>query len=60
LVGDGAVMSGYKGPDQIGWAYWPGRGTTYHGDFDGHDVQVFVTEKRKRVRVFVDGKEYKP
>lgn len=39
---------------------FPGRGTTYYLDLAGHNVQIYLTEKRKRVRVFVDHKEWKP
>ena len=53
-------MSEYDGPDSIGFATWPGRGTTYSAKYADHDVQVYVTEKRKKVRVFVDGVEWKP
>ena len=49
----------YRGPTEIGHFTMPGRGTSYHADHDGHDVQVYVTEKRKKVRVFVDGDEWK-
>lgn len=52
-------MSEYDGPKEIGWASMPGRGTTYDGKFGGHDVQVYITEKRKAIRVFVDNKEWK-
>jgi hypothetical protein len=47
-------VSGYEGPEQIGFAEVPGRGTTYHFALAGHDIQLYVTEKRKKVRVFVD------
>lgn len=50
----------YRGPNEIGFAHFPGRGTTYNADFDGHSVQVYVTEKQKRIRVFVAGVEWKP
>ena len=52
-------MSEYRGPTEIGHFTMPGRGTSYHADYDGHDVQVYVTEKRKKVRIFVDGDEWK-
>ena len=48
----------YNGPTQIGWSSMAGRGTSYSADYDGHNVQVYVTEKRKRVRIWVDGVEY--
>lgn len=38
----------------------PGRGTSYTSTYGGHEVQVYVTEKRKNIRVFVDGQEWKP
>lgn len=52
-------MSDYHGPESIGYAAWPGRGTTYDARYGGHDVQIYVTEKRKTIRVYVDGKEWK-
>jgi hypothetical protein len=39
----------YNGPTQIGYARVAGRGTSYSGDFE-----------LKRVRIWVDGVEYKP
>ena len=38
----------------------PGRGTSYTATYGGHQVQVYVTEKRKDIRIFVDGEEWKP
>ena len=56
----GGLMSEYRGPKEISHYTWPGRGTTYTMQFEGrHVVEVYVTEKRKRVRVFVDGDEWK-
>ena len=46
--------------DDVGCGRFPGRGTTYYFKLAGHDVQVYLTEKRKRVRVFVDYKEWTP
>lgn len=54
------VEDGFEGPESIGYARFPGAGTSYYFKLAGHDVQLYVTEKRKLVRVFVDGKEYKP
>lgn len=51
-------MSEYRGPNEIRHFTMPGRGTSYYADYDGHDVQVYVTEKRKKIRVFVDGDEW--
>jgi hypothetical protein len=48
----------YEGPDEIGYATWLGRGTTYHFKLAGHDVQLYVTEKRKKLRVFIDHQEW--
>lgn len=53
-------MDEYEGPDQIGYAKFPGRGTSYHFDIAGHDFQVYITEKRKLVRVHVDHEEWAP
>ena len=52
-------MSDYRGPTEIGHFTVAGRGTSYHADYEGHDVQVYVTEKKKLIRVFVDGDEWK-
>lgn len=49
----------YEGPSSIGYALWPGRGTTYMMNFADHKVEVYLTEKRKKIRVYVDGKEWK-
>lgn len=38
---------------------FPGRGNTYYLDLAGHNIQLYVTEKRKLIRVFVDHKEWK-
>jgi len=43
----------------IGHHRWPGRGDTYYLKIAGHDIQIYVTEKRKLVRVFVDHRELK-
>ena len=48
----------YRGPTRIGHFKVPGRGTSYSMDIDGHGIQVWITEKRKLVRVFVDHKEW--
>lgn len=53
-------MPGTDFPDSIGYAKFPGRGTTYYFKLAGHDIQLYVTEKRKKVRVFVDHTEFKP
>lgn len=50
----------YNGPAEIGHATFPGRGTTYYFTLEGHDVQLYVTEKRKKLRVFIDHSEYMP
>lgn len=47
----------YRGPETVSYMRWPGRGRSYHMLIEGHDVQFSVSEKGKRVRVFVDGKE---
>ena len=39
---------------------FPGRGNTYYLNLAGHNVQIYLTEKKKRVRVFIDHKEWKP
>lgn len=48
----------YEGPNEIGHFKWPGRGTTYSFKISGHDFQIYVTEKRKKVRIFVDREEW--
>lgn len=54
-------MSGYEGyedkPELVAWCNLPGRGTTFSYDVAGHDVQIYVTEKRKQVRVYLDHTE---
>jgi hypothetical protein len=52
-------MSEYEGPDSIGWSNFPGRGTTYSFKIASRDIQVYVTEKKKLIRVHVDGVEWK-
>lgn len=52
-------MSDYRGPTEIGHFTVAGRGTSYYANYEGHDVQVYVTEKKKLIRVFVDGDEWK-
>jgi hypothetical protein len=52
-------MTEYHGPQTIGHATFPGRGTTYDANFEGHNVQIYITEKQKRIRIYVDGKEWK-
>lgn len=49
----------YQGPQSISWAVFPGRGRSYRIDLEGHAVELSVSEKGQRVRVFVDGKERK-
>lgn len=49
----------YRGPTQIYYAKTPRRGTTYFADFDGHRIQVYVTAKAKKIRVWVNNKEWK-
>lgn len=57
-------MTGYEGfedkPELVAWCNLPGRGTTFSYDVAGHDVQIYVTEKQKRVRVFLDHVELWP
>lgn len=48
----------YEGPEIIGYAQWPGRGTTYHFKLAGQDVELYITEKRKKLRVFIDYTEW--
>lgn len=57
---DAEPDDGFRGPTQIGYAKFRGRGTAYSADYDGHMVEVFITEKAKRVRIHVDGQEWKP
>jgi len=46
-------------PAEIGVFTVPGRGTSYSATYGPHDVQIYLTEKRKAIRVFVDGSEWK-
>lgn len=50
----------YEGPTEIGHFTIPNRGTSYHMQFAGHDVQIYITEKRKKIRVFIDHEEWHP
>lgn len=34
-----------------------GRGVTHYLKVGGHSVQIYITKKRKKIRVFVDHKE---
>ena len=43
----------------LGVGTFPGRGNTYYFKLAGHDVQLYVTEKRKKIRVFIDHEEWK-
>lgn len=52
-------MNDYKGPTEIGHYEIEGRGTSYTANFEGHQVQVWITAQLKFIRVFVDGKEWK-
>jgi len=49
----------YAGPSEIAYARFPGRGISYHAKFEGRKVELAFSEKRKRLRIFVDGKEWK-
>lgn len=51
-------MSDYRGPTEIGHYSSP-RGASYTMTIEGHDVQVYVTAKRKQIRVFVNHDEWK-
>ena len=51
---------GFNGPTEIGYAIFPGKGISYFGKYEGRDVQVSFTEKQKRIRIHVDGVEWKP
>lgn len=50
----------FDGPRQIGYAIFPGRGISYTGKYEGHEVQVSFSEKKNRMRIHVDGVEWKP
>lgn len=50
----------YCGPEEIGWVHFPGGGTTYYADFDSFDIQIYVTERKRKIRIFINGKEYTP
>jgi hypothetical protein len=54
----GAPVSSYRGvddkPELVGWCNLPGRGTTFSYKVAGRDLQIYVTEKAKKVRVFLD------
>lgn len=48
----------YRGPSQIAYVAFPGKGRAYHAEFEGRKVQVSFSEKGKRMRVFVDNVEF--
>lgn len=50
----------FNGPREVGYAIFPGRGMAYHARYEGHDVQVSFSEKKNRMRIHVDGVEWKP
>lgn len=51
-------MDGYEDkPELVAWCNLPGRGTTFSYEVAGRNVQIYVTEKRKLVRVFLDHDE---
>lgn len=49
----------YQGPETISYCRFPGRGRSYRLLVEGHDIQIAVSEKGLRVRVYVDGDERK-
>jgi len=49
----------YAGPSEIAYARFPGKGISYRATFEGRNFELAFSEKRKRMRVFVDGKEWK-
>lgn len=50
-------MNDYRGPEHIAYAAFPGRGRSYRLTVEGHDIEVVVSEKATKVRVYVDGDE---
>lgn len=50
----------YEGPTEIGHYKLAGRGTSYFLKIADHEFQIWITEKRKLVRVFVDHEEWAP
>ena len=51
-------MSEDRGPTEVGYFSSP-RGTSYTMNIEGHYIEIYLTPKRKQVRVFVDGYEWK-
>ena len=51
-------MAGFRGPTEIGWAVFPGRGISYSGTYEDRNVQISFSEKRTKIRIFVDGTEF--
>lgn len=45
-------------PTEIHVSNFPDRGANYHAKYAEHVVDIFLTEKRKRIRVWVDGEEW--
>ena len=50
----------FNGPTEIGYAVFPRLGISYRGNYEGRDVHVSFSEKRKKMRIFVDGVEWIP
>lgn len=51
-------MSEHRGPTEVGYFSSP-RGASYTMNIEGHYIEIYVTAKRKQVRVFVDGYVWK-
>ena len=50
-------MDEYRGPTEIGYFSSP-RGTSYTMNVEGHYIEIYVTPKRRQVRVFVDHEKW--
>ena len=50
----------FNGPTEIGYTIFPRMGISYRGKYEGRDVCVSFSEKRKKMRIFVDGVEWIP
>jgi hypothetical protein len=44
-------------PELVAWSHFAGRGTTFSYEVAGKNLQVYVTEKAKKIRVFLDHTE---
>lgn len=52
------MSDSYDGPHHIAYADFPGKGISYWVVFEGRSFDISFSEKRRKMRVFVDGDEW--